>query len=307
MWKGVEEDGITLNEMLVNLKLASSNVFPVEDPAVANVIEPKKEQHLLNQNLPNANPVAVDYYCFKNTADHTPKDDQAIRGSSPAVEDEAFTRESVVDYCTYLPVIATPTAGSRVSIKVSSLPDSFRFYCVLSASAETLLAHQLDIQKEYNENHQLHRVALNPSAVDIVVARSPSNKIWYRARILQELEDEVFAVCFLDFGHEKVVLKSDVCVLLTRFTHLPMQAVEMFLKGIDRKCNSEKARNELMSLVKDKDLVARVVSENPELLVDLYDEGKQVDVARELNRRIAIEETKCRKYDPYHGVKFIPG
>ena len=48
------------------------------------------------------------------------------------------------------------------------------------------------MQKEYCVNYFRHRITLNPSAGDIVVAKSHEDSIWYRGRIMEEKENDEF-------------------------------------------------------------------------------------------------------------------
>ena len=48
------------------------------------------------------------------------------------------------------------------------------------------------MQKEYCVNYFRHRITLNPSAGDIVVAKSHVDSIWYRGRIMEEKENDEF-------------------------------------------------------------------------------------------------------------------
>jgi len=350
MFKGLEEDEVTLNEFLVNLKLASSTIFPLGTRTVQPINENEQQQLLLDQEFPNWDPMAADFYSSRNTtaidmenydsatAGHIPRDDEEIcrffraNGSCPRgircglkhikPNSNTFTQDKMMVFID-LPVLASPIPGSTILLHVTCVSRSYRFYCVLphgprdlsksfanvNEDAETLETLQVAIQEEYNENHQSHRVTLNPSAGDIVIARSPDDKMWYRGRVMEELENEAFAIFFVDFGNKRPVPMKDVCLPLNRFTHLPMQAVEMFLNGIDRDSDTIEARNELVNLVKGKDLVARVIHDNPVLLVDLFDTNgpKQVDLAEELIRRRVVNRGLCHKLNLSSRGQFIAG
>jgi len=315
MFKGLKEDEMTLNELLVNLKLASSTIFPlgIHGPAqdvIKPIYENEQQQLLLDKDFPHWDPMAEDYYSYMNSrAIDLENYDSETSGHIPINEEEIYRFgpnhiQPNRDICTQdkmkvyidLPVLASPIPGSTVTLRVTCVFRSYRFYCVLQHdifspdfnkdSSETLETLQAAIQKEYNKNHQLHRVTLNPSAGDIVIARSPDDKKWYRGRVMEELEKEEFAVFFVDFGYKRPVPMKDVCLPLERFTHLPMQALEMLLNGIERDSGMIEARDKLRNLVKGKDLVAHVIHDTPYLLVDLYDFSglKRVDLVEELIR-----------------------
>ncbi len=281
MSEGLKEDEMTLNELLVNLKFASSTIFPLRvHGAVPKVIQTKNEneqQLLLDQNFQHFDSIAKDYSSSKM---------------------KVFTD---------LPAPVSPIPGSTVLLRVTSVASSYRFFCVLqdtfstavNEDSETLDTLQAAIQDEYNENHQSHRVTLNPSAGDIVIARSPDDKKWYRGRVMEELENEEFTVLFVDFARKRPVPMKDICLPLERFNYLPMQAVEMFLNGIDRDSDTIEARDELLDLVKGKYLVADVIHDTPNLLVDLYDiiGLKRANVAEELIRRGVVQSDLSRKFN----------
>ena len=328
MFKGLKEDEMTLNELLVNLKLASSTIFPlgVHGPA-QDVIKPinqnEQQQLLLDQDFPHWDPMAEDYYSYRNTrANDLENYDSETSGHIPIKEEEIYrfgrnhiqpnrdtTTQDKMKVYIDLPAPSLPIPGSTVLLRVTCVFRSYRFYCVLQHdifsavvnkySSETLETLQAAIQKEYNENHQLHRVTLNPSAGDIVIARSPDDKKWYRGRIMEELENEEFTVLFVDFARKRPVPMKDVCLPLERFNYLPMQAVEMFLNGIDRDSDTIEARDELLDLVKGKYLVADVIHDTPNLLVDLYDiiGLKRANVAEELIRRGVVQSDLSRKFN----------
>ena len=95
--------------------------------------------------------------------------------------------------------------------------------------------------------------------------------------------------------------------MLPRFNHLPAQAVEMFLNGV-KKNETTEGRDLLVKLVKNKDLVARVIHTFPYITVDLYDitGPKEVDIAQELINRKVVEADKKKIFCMQSRTK-IPG
>jgi hypothetical protein len=61
------------------------------------------------------------------------------------------------------------------------------------------------MQREYSANYHQHRITLNPSAGDIVIAKSPVDNMWYRGRVMQEEENDEFTIFYLDFGNLELV------------------------------------------------------------------------------------------------------
>ena len=135
-------------------------------------------------------------------------------------------------------------------------------------------------------------MSLPPPAGDIVIAKSPEDGKWYRGRVMEELENDNFDIYFVDYGNKQKVYMRNICTPKLQFSHLPAQAVEMYLNGVDisNGADTEKARNALSSLVAGKDLVARIVHDTPYICVDLYEISgpTQVDIAAEMIRRKVI-------------------
>jgi hypothetical protein len=96
--------------------------------------------------------------------------------------------------------------------------------------------------------------------------------------------------------------------MLPRFNHLPAQAVEMFLNGVEKNETIE-GRDLLVKLVKNKDLVARVIHSSPYLSVDLYDTSgpDEVDIAQELIDRNVVQAGHRKKFCMQSRGKVIPG
>jgi len=57
------------------------------------------------------------------------------------------------------------------------------------------------MQREYSDNYYRHRITLNPSAGDIVIAKSSEDNMWYRGRVMLEEEDDKFTIFYVDFGN----------------------------------------------------------------------------------------------------------
>lgn len=114
--------------------------------------------------------------------------------------------------------------------------------------------------------------------------------MWYRGRVVEEMDNDEFAVFFVDVGKERRIPLRELCYPLPRFIHLPAQAVEMYLNGVDRASDSEEARNQLTRLVKGRELVAHIVQTSPDVLVDLYGTvgWKQTNIAQQMIHRRVV-------------------
>jgi hypothetical protein len=117
---------------------------------------------------------------------------------------------------------------------------------------------------------------------------------------MEERENDFFAIYFLDYGNAQLVHLRNLCNPVPRFIHLPAQAVEMYLNGIDTSATADtiQAKNVLVSLVKNRDLVARVVHTIPFVCVDLYNTSgpSEIDVAIEMVRLKATTAVRRKPF-----------
>lgn len=154
-------------------------------------------------------------------------------------------------------------------------------------------------------------MAIAPSSGDIVIARSPDDNKWYRARVMTEEEGDYYGIYFVDYGNNQLVHLRDLCKPMPRFIHLPAQAVEMFLNGVDtsEKGDTQKARDLLTKLVSNRKLVARVISVLPFMCVDLHDMTGtvEIDIVAEMVRRKVIAPVKKAEVSGKGGDKIVPG
>lgn len=93
--------------------------------------------------------------------------------------------------------------------------------------------------------------------------------------------------------------------------HLPAQAVEMYLNGIDRSVESRslKAKDALIRLVKERDLVAKVLFDVPYVCVDLYDTTgeEQIDIAAYLVKEKLVRPAPKMSCGTRCTGKMVPG
>lgn len=119
---------------------------------------------------------------------------------------------------------------------------------------------------------------------------------------MTEEKKELFGIYYLDYGNAELVHLRDICNLIPRFVHLPAQAVEMFLNGVEtaEEADTEEARNTLISLVQNRDLIARVIHDMPYVCVDLYDTSgpSEINIADEMVRRQVTVPVKKKKVCP---------
>lgn len=112
------------------------------------------------------------------------------------------------------------------------------------------------------------------------------DKKWYRGRIIAQEAGDYFTVYLVDCGLQVLVHVKNILTPLERFLHLPEQAIEMYLDGIDQseQNNSEDAKKLLASLIGNKMLMAFIIQDSPSIYVDLFDtSGKhKVNIAARL-------------------------
>lgn len=228
-----------------------------------------------------------------------------------------------------LPSMASLVPGSLVSVQVTCVTNSCRFYAILPHGpidlqtafpsavddTETLESLQTALQAEYGNNYHQHRTTITPTTGDIVIARSPEDDQWYRGRIVKEAKNDIFGVFFVDFGNAQLVHLRDICNPLPRFVHLPAQAVEMFLNGIDTdpRWDTDEARDAFGRLVQNRDLVAKIVHQVPFVCVDLYDtsgpDHDDIDIAGQLVRMKVAKPVQKKQHCRQHLAlgQCIPG
>ncbi|EFX71403.1 hypothetical protein DAPPUDRAFT_255836 [Daphnia pulex] len=322
------EDKYSLNEQLVFLRCASSDVF---QQAAALSIHISEESEIADEETEWGDPMVDDYYSPMNTpalntenydsvtTGYIPKDEERIcrfyaaKGSCykgikcdqlhSNPRKNVFTEDTIEVYVD-VPSLPSLVSGSLIHIQVTCVTNAFRFYAILphgtrnlqnlfadDDDGETLETMQQALQEEYSSNYFSRRMTLAPSAGDVVIAKSPEDNRWYRGRVMEEKENDYFAIYFLDYGNAQPVHLRNLCNPVPRFIHLPAQAVEMYLNGIDtsQAADTIQAKNVLVSLVKNRDLVARVVHTIPFICVDLYNTSgpAEIDIATEMVRRKA--------------------
>ncbi|XP_045027940.1 LOW QUALITY PROTEIN: uncharacterized protein LOC116922036 [Daphnia magna] len=349
MLKDGDDQKYSVNEQLVLLGFASSNVFQ-EAASITKIYNfPFKvvttgytfsEQPVLDDVESEwGDPMYDDYYSPMNTAalntenydsvttGYIPKDEERIcrffaaKGSCykgikcdhlHSNERKNVSTEDKIEVYVHIPSLHL-VSGSLVHVQVTCVLSAFRFYGILphgtrnlqyastdDEESETLESLQKALQEEYTTNYFPHRITVAPSAGDIVIARSPEDNKWYRGRVMEEGENDFFGIYFVDYGNSQLVHMRNICNPMPRFVHLPTQAVEMFLNGVETsaEANTIEAQNVLVSLIKNRDLVARVVHIMPFVCVDLYDTSgpPEIDVASEMIRLKVARKAKRKPF-----------
>eukprot|EP00057_Strongylocentrotus_purpuratus_P024429 XP_011678903.1 PREDICTED: uncharacterized protein LOC100892150 isoform X2 [Strongylocentrotus purpuratus] len=198
--------------------------------------------------------------------------------------------------------VSLPKAGHWVALEVTAVHTSIHFWVQLpfgpkpidqaqrewtglnqvpeerKDDGETLTALQDSInaiyQKSYTRREDLSLLALG----EIVCAQFSKDESWYRARVVDvDAEANTVQVFYVDYGNCEWLVRSKVRPAMPQFLHLPFQAVECFLGGIElikptSLKNQDLDRKLFEELTMDKILVGHVVSSDGDILhVELYD------------------------------------
>nr|XP_054750958.1 uncharacterized protein LOC129256801 isoform X1 [Lytechinus pictus] len=148
---------------------------------------------------------------------------------------------------------------------------------------ETLSALQDSInaiyQKPYTRREDLSLLALG----EIVCAQFSKDDYWYRARVVDvDAEANTVQVFYLDYGNCEWLVRSKIRPAMPQFLHLPFQAVECFVGGIElikTPSPNNQDRKLFEELTIDKVLVGHVISSATDILeVELYDTISSVEV-----------------------------
>ncbi|XP_022085401.1 tudor and KH domain-containing protein-like [Acanthaster planci] len=164
-------------------------------------------------------------------------------------------------------IVQMPTHDDYFSVYVSAVEHMGHFWLqVLGPKAGTLDLMIQNMTEYYavESNQKLSK----PDTLctgDIVAAPFQGDESWYRARILEFLEDGQVDLYYVDFGDSDKMPRDSICSLRSDFLSLPYQAVECSLAGIqpDGSCWSEEAIDlfeDLTYCAKWKPLMARIVS-----------------------------------------------
>lgn len=327
-----DEEKLTVNELLIGMGLASSNVF-----LVGNSSASKEEQDFGEEQW--GDPMAEDFYRYTNNATLNDENyDSVTKGYIPqdskricrffsatgkcfkgikceqlhSIPNKHLFTADQEEYFVDIPEEPSPSPGSMVSVNVTHVISNCSMYIVLPHGTrdlryacadieefETLQTLQNAMQDEYGTNFYQHRYSLYPALGDIVVAKSSHDALWYRGQVMADNAEDNLRIFFLDFGNTEVVHLKDLCRLLPRFSHLPKQAIEVFLNGIHPHGDElymENGREELVKLVRQKDLVAEIVMLLPYMSINLYDTNgsRDIDIAERLIMNKAIK--RGRKY-----------
>jgi len=117
-----------------------------------------------------------------------------------------------------------------------------------------------DYMNEKRNVKAMKRCTIMPAVGEIVVARFSKDCRFYRARVVDDADMQL-CVCFVDYGNKEWVSCSDVRDIEPKYLHLPFQAIECVLANVADVSESMEAHEFFASLVYNKTLHARVISQ----------------------------------------------
>nr|DBA13857.1 TPA: hypothetical protein GDO54_004889 [Pyxicephalus adspersus] len=200
-------------------------------------------------------------------------------------------------------------AGEYVDVCVSASENPEHFWIQILGSRSS----QLDkLTLEMSDFYQKQKQDKIPEirVGDIVAARFRDDNFWYRAEVLNVLENGSVDLYYVDYGDNWVCPKENLFPLRSDFLSLPFQAVECGLANISP--NGEKWSEEALDTFDSlshcaswSPLLAKIVSfPSPgasHFQIHLYDSSRDpmLDIGKELvRRRLAIKRrTSSEKAD----------
>ncbi|KAM9341569.1 tudor domain-containing 6 [Symphorus nematophorus] len=115
------------------------------------------------------------------------------------------------------------TAGSSVNVNISCIESLQKFWCQTTENADSLSLLMQDLQNHYASAHP------QPLVDNVCVARNPTNRMWYRAKIIASHHSPVVDVRFIDYGQTQKVPLQDLCPIDPAFLRVNGQAFQCCL------------------------------------------------------------------------------
>jgi len=178
--------------------------------------------------------------------------------------------------------IVLPDVQDNIFIQVTHITQVNMFYAVIcdenQSYCDRVQVKRVDAEEDeddereetlktlndyMNEKHNvkaMKRCTTMPADGQIVVARFSKDGRFYRARVVDS-SDTQLCVCYVDYGNKEWVSGSDVRAIEPKYLHLPFQAIECVLANVGDVSDSTEAHDFLASLVYNKTLHARVISQ----------------------------------------------
>lgn len=178
--------------------------------------------------------------------------------------------------------IVLPDVQDDILIQVTHITEVNMFYAVIcnehQSYCDRVQVKRVDAEEDeddereetlktvndyMNEKHNvkaMKRCTIKPAVGQIVLARFSKDGRFYRARVIDDTDTHL-CVCYVDYGNKEWVSGSDVRAIEPKYLHLPFQAIECVLANVGDVSESTEAHEFLASLVYNKTLHARVISQ----------------------------------------------
>lgn len=158
---------------------------------------------------------------------------------------ENFFAQVVQNQASYEPTL------KEMIYKMNS-PDIVQSYKVLKSMP--------GIHTSSNLNLLMHYMFSLLSVLFSLVIAKYTDGYWYRAKVLNLMDDETVKVFYVDYGNSYVVGIDDIRVWDRRFEYLPFQAIRCKIVGIAEKRNrSLEAAEQLRKMILNIGIKALVV------------------------------------------------
>ena len=175
---------------------------------------------------------------------------------SLALSEAAAEEEVVEEFLSKLEEL-TPMKledGDRLHVTVchANTPSSFYIHAEdKKADVDTLLDEMFELYS--NTEKELYKIHV-PVEGSLVVAKFTEDSSWYRATILDVLDDDEIKVKFLDYGNVEICKLADLRKMLKKFGERPLFTVECTLGGVRAKDGpwSEEALEFFSEMTTDK-------------------------------------------------------
>ena len=160
-----------------------------------------------------------------------------LRGADPSmsvrdelVQMEIFPRIEDLGITT-LPMNRLPTTDTSV-ILVTEVADPGNFWLQV-IDAKTLQEMEKLSQKVHDYCQSCSLLEDAPVLGQLCCAKFTEDRVWYRARVTEILDQSSFRVQFVDFGNSEVTSISNLRPFQREFSHIPSQAVHCCLVGYE--------------------------------------------------------------------------
>ncbi|KAJ8680678.1 hypothetical protein QAD02_016465 [Eretmocerus hayati] len=124
--------------------------------------------------------------------------------------------------------------GSLIEVFVSAAENPSQFYIQVTGHPHTSLDGLVKEMTEYydcEENREIHSLK-NITVGKVVAAKFSVDNKWYRGEVIDDLQNNLYNVYFVDFGDKEKVDHEGIFELRTDFLSLRYQAIECSLAGV---------------------------------------------------------------------------